>query len=350
MNKDLFFDSQSRELILKGLNLVSNAVMSTMGPKGKNVIIVKSSGSIRITKDGATVANEIELADKAQNTGALLVKEITSRTNDFVGDGTTTATVLLNAIISEGLKAVNVVNSADFKYGIEIATAEALNILENGSKKISTHAEYTQVATIAANGDRRTGFDIADALMSVGSDGIVSIEESKLPHTELEVVEGVQFNKGYASQYFVTNQERMTCELDDIYVLLYDKNLSVSKKLIPVLEVVAQTGKALLIIADSIEGEALATLVLNKLRTGFKILAIKAPGFGDKKKEAMEDIALITGAQIISDEAGTQLEDTTLSMLGSARRVVSSKDVTTIIEGYGPRDIINSRLAYLKSQ
>ncbi|MFP3037558.1 MAG: chaperonin GroEL [Candidatus Hodgkinia cicadicola] len=351
MNKELFFDSRAKEMILSGLNLVSNAVMSTMGPKGKNVVIVKASGSLRITKDGASVANEIELANKPENAAALLVKEITSRTNEFVGDGTTTATVLLNAIISEGLKATAAgINPADLKVGIDMATTEALSLLENGLRKISTHEEYVQVATIAANGDRRTGLDIADALFSVGGDGIVTIEESKLPLTELEIVEGVQFDKGYSSQYFVTNHERMTCELDELYVLLYDRKITLSKQLVPILEAVAQTGKGLLVIADEIEGEALATLVLNKLRSGLKVLGIKAPGFGDKKKQILEDIAIITGAQVVSEDLGSKLENTTLSMLGFARRVVSTKDVTTIIEGYGSKEEINARLAQLKTQ
>ncbi|MGP1905945.1 MAG: chaperonin GroEL [Candidatus Hodgkinia cicadicola] len=351
MIKELSFGSKSRELILTGLNIASAAVSSTMGPKGKNVIISKAGGSLRITKDGATVANEIELADVAQNTGALLIKEITTRTNEFVGDGTTTASVLLHAIITEGLQAVaSGANPSDLKIGIEMATNEALSILENGLKKISTHEEYFRVATIAANGDRRTGYDVADALTSVGGDGIVSIEEAKCHLTELEVVEGVQFDKGYASQYFVTNHEKMTCELENLYVLLYDKCVSSSKQLIQILEAVSQTGKSLLIIADEIEGEALATLVLNKLRSNLKVLAVKTPGFGDKKKQTLEDIALITGAQVISSEAGTSLENATLSMLGSARRVVCSKDVTTIIEGYGSKNIIADRLTYLKGQ
>ncbi|MGP1918270.1 MAG: chaperonin GroEL [Candidatus Hodgkinia cicadicola] len=351
MIKDLFFGSQSRDLILTGLNLASTTVASTMGPKGKNVIIAKTGGLLRITKDGATVASEIELADAMQNTGASLIKEITSRTNEFVGDGTTTAAVLLRAIIDEGFKATaSGANPADLKVGIEMASTEALSILENGLRKISTHEEYVRVATIAANGERRTGYDVADALMNVGGDGIVSIEESKRPLTELEVVEGVQFDKGYASQYFVTNNEKMICELEELYILLYDKSISFSKQLVPVLEAVSQTGKSLLIIADEIEGEALATLVLNKLRSNLKVLAVKIPGFGDKKKQTLEDIALITGAQIISSEVGISLENATLSMLGSARRVVSSKDVTTIIDGYGSKDIINDRLTYLKSQ
>ncbi|MFP3039086.1 MAG: chaperonin GroEL [Candidatus Hodgkinia cicadicola] len=351
MIKELTFASQARESILTGLNIASTAVSSTMGPKGKNVIITKTSGALRITKDGATVANEIELADATQNTGALLIKEITTRTNEFVGDGTTTAAVLLNAIITEGFHAVaSGANPADLKTGIEMAATEALSILENGLRKITTHEEYVRVATIAANGERRTGYDIADALMSVGGDGIVSIEESKLPLTELEVVEGVQFDKGYASQYFVTNNEKMTCELEDLYVLLYDKCISTSKQLVPILEAVAQTGKSLLIIADEIEGEALATLVLNKLRSNLKVLAVKTPGFGDKKRQTLEDIAIITGAQVISSEAGALLENVTLTALGSARRVVSSKDVTTLVEGYGSKDVITDRLTYLKSQ
>ncbi|MGP1919231.1 MAG: chaperonin GroEL [Candidatus Hodgkinia cicadicola] len=351
MIKELSFGAQSREKILAGLNLASEAVSSTMGPKGKNVIVVKTGGSLRITKDGATVANEIELADTFQNTGALLIKEITTRTNEFVGDGTTTAAVLLHAIITEGLQAVaSGANPADLKLGIEMATTEALAILENGSRRISTHEEYVRVATIAANGERRTGYDIADALMSVGGDGIVSIEESKLPLTELEVVEGVQFDKGYASQYFVTNNEKMICEIEDLYVLLYDKTISSSKQLVPILEAVSQTDKSLLIIADEIEGEALATLVLNKLRSNLRVLAVKTPGFGEKRKQTLEDIALITGAQVISSEVGTSLENVTLTALGSARRVVSSKDVTTIIEGYGSKTVINDRLSYLKNQ
>ncbi|MGP1918182.1 MAG: chaperonin GroEL [Candidatus Hodgkinia cicadicola] len=350
-DKTLSFGAQARESILTGLNLVTSAVSSTMGPKGRNVIIVKSPSSLRITKDGATVASEIELQSSSQNVGALLVKEVTSRTNEFAGDGTTTANVLLNAIISEGLKAVSAgANPSSLKAGIEKAAIDASNMLECGLRRISTHEEYVLVATIAANGDRRTGYDVADALTSVGGDGIVSIEESKRSLTELEVVEGVQFDKGYVSHHFVTNNEKMTCELDELFVLLYDRKISSSNQLLPILESVAQSGRSLLIIADEIEGEALATLVLNKLRSNLKVLAVNTPGFGDTKKQILEDIALITGAQVISSEVGASIESATLSTLGCARRVVSSKDVTTIIDGYGSKADINARSSYLKSQ
>ncbi|MFP3039073.1 MAG: chaperonin GroEL [Candidatus Hodgkinia cicadicola] len=350
-SKDLSFGPQAHSLILTGLSLASSAVSSTMGPKGRTVIIVKAPASLRITKDGATVAREVELQSSSQNAGALLVKEVTSRTNEFAGDGTTTATVLLNAIVTEGLKAASAaVNPAALKLGIEMAAVDAANMLESGLRRISTHEEYVRVATIAANGDRRTGYDVADALMSVGGDGIVAIEESKLPLSELEVVEGVQFDKGYVSPHFVTNNEKMLCELEEPFILLYGGSISLSTQLLPILEAVAQSGRSLLVIADDIEGEALATLVLNKLRSNLKVLAVKTPSFGDKRKQVLEDFALITGAQVISLEVGALLENTTLSMLGSARRVVSSNDVTTIIDGRGSKDAINARSAYLKSQ
>ncbi|MFP3018987.1 MAG: chaperonin GroEL [Candidatus Hodgkinia cicadicola] len=350
-DKTLFFGAQARELMLTGLSLTASAVSSTMGPKGRTVVIVKSPSSLRVTKDGATVASEVELQSSSHAAGALLVKEVTSRTNEFAGDGTTTATVLLNAIISEGLKAASAgVNPAALKVGIEKAAIDASNMLESGLRRISTHSEYVRVATIAANGDRRTGYDVADALTNVGGDGIVSIEESNRPLTELEVVEGVQFDKGYASHHFVTNNEKMTCELEELSILLYDGKISSSNQLLPILESIAQSGRSLLIVADDIVGEALATLVLNKLRSNLKVLAVKTPGFGDKKKQTLEDIALITGAQVISSEVGASIENATISMLGCARRVVSSKDVTTIIDGYGAKDAINARSTYLKSQ
>ncbi|MGP1916490.1 MAG: chaperonin GroEL [Candidatus Hodgkinia cicadicola] len=350
-NKHLSFGAQARELILTGLNLATSAVATTMGPKGRNVIIVKSSTGLRITKDGASVAREVELQGSSLATGAYLVKEVTSRTNEFAGDGTTTATVLLHAIIAEGLKAASAgVNPASLKFGIEKAALDAASMLENGLKRISTHEEYVRVATIAANGDRRTGYDVADALTSVGGDGIVSIEQSKCHLTELEVVEGAQFNKGYASHHFVTNDEKLTCELEDVYILLHDRKISSANQLLPILQSVAQSGRSLLIIADEIEGEALTLLVLNKLRSNLKVLAVNTPGFGDKRKHTLEDIALITGAQVITSSAGISLENATLSMLGSARRVTSSKDVTTIIDGHGRKDAINLRLSHLKVQ
>ncbi|MGP1921960.1 MAG: Hsp60 family chaperonin, partial [Candidatus Hodgkinia cicadicola] len=350
-NKDLSFGAQARELILTGLNLATSAVSATLGPKGRNVIIVKFPAGLRITKDGATVAREVELQGSSLAAGAYLVKEVTSRTNEFAGDGTTTATVLLHAIISEGLKAASAgVNPAALKLGIEKAAVDAASMLENGLRRISTHEEYVRVATIAANGDRRTGYDVADALTSVGGDGIVSIEESKCHFTELEVADGVQINKGYVSHQFVTNNEKLTCELEDPYVLLCDRKISSSNQLLPILESVVQSGRSLLIIADEIDGEALTTLVLNKLRSNLKVLAVNAPGFGDKKKYSLEDIALITGAQVLSSSAGISLENATLSMLGSARRVTSSKDVTTIIAGHGCKDAIAVRTAHLKAQ
>ncbi|MGP1917704.1 MAG: Hsp60 family chaperonin, partial [Candidatus Hodgkinia cicadicola] len=350
-NKGLFFGAQARDLILSGLSLATSAVSSTMGPKGRTVVIVNSSNGLRITKDGATVANEVQLQESSHSVGALLVKEVTARTNKFAGDGTTTAAVLLNSIITEGLYAISTgVNPTGLRLGIETAVIAVSNMLENSLRHISTYEEYVRIATIAANGDRRTGYDVADALMSVGGDGIVLIEESKIPLTELEIVEGIQFNGGYVSQHFVTNNEKMTCELEEPFVLLYDKEITTSSQLLPILESVAQSGRSLLIVADEIKGEALATLVLNKLRSNLKVLAVKVPWFGDKKKQLLEDIALITGGQVITSEVGVSLETVTLSMLGCAHRVISSKNVTMLVDGYGSKFAIGARSVYLKAQ
>ncbi|MGP1919497.1 MAG: chaperonin GroEL, partial [Candidatus Hodgkinia cicadicola] len=350
-NKDLLFGAQARDMILSGLSLATSAVSSTMGPKGRTVIIVKSPNGLRITKDGATVANEVQLQESSHSVGALLVKEVTARTNKFAGDGTTTAAVLLNSIITESLHAISAgVNPTGLKFGIETAAIAVSNMLENSSRRISTYEEYVRIATIAANGDRRTGYDVADALMSVGGDGVVLIEESKFPLTELEIVEGIQFNAGYVSQHFVTNNEKMTCELEEPFVLLYDKEITTASQLLPILESIAQSGRSLFIVADEIKGEALATLVLNKLRSNLKVLAVKVPWFGDKKKQLLEDIALITGGQVISSEVGISLESVTLSMLGCAHRVISSKNITMLIDGYGSKYAIDARSVCLKAQ
>ncbi|MGP1917068.1 MAG: Hsp60 family chaperonin [Candidatus Hodgkinia cicadicola] len=350
-NKSLFFGAQARDLILSELSLATSAVSSTMGPKGRTVIIANSANGLRITKDGATVANEVQLQGSSHCVGALLVKEVTARTNKFAGDGTTTAAVLLNSIVTESLHAISTgVNPTGLKFGIETAAIAVSNMLGNSSRRISSYEEYVRVATIAANGDRRTGYDVADALMSVGGDGIVLIEESKCPLTELEIVEGIQFSGGYVSQHFVTNNEKMTCELEEPFVLLYDKEITMASQLLPILESIAQSGRSLFIVADEIKGEALATLVLNKLRSNLKVLAVKVPWFGDKKKQLLEDIALITGGQVITSEVGASLETVTLSMLGCAHRVVSSKNVTTLVDGYGSKYAIGARSVYLKTQ
>ena len=336
--KDVRFSSDARDKMLRGVDILANAVKVTLGPKGRNVVIDKSFGAPRITKDGVTVAKEIELDDKFENMGAQMVREVASKTNDTAGDGTTTATVLAQAIVREGAKSVAAgMNPMDLKRGIDLAVAEAVKDIAKRSKKIKESAEVAQVGTISANGDKSIGEMIAEAMQKVGNEGVITVEEAKSLETELDVVEGMQFDRGYLSPYFITNAEKMIAELEDPYILIHEKKLSILQAMLPVLEAVVQTGKPLLIIAEDIEGEALATLVVNKLRGGLKVAAVKAPGFGDRRKAMLEDIAILTGGQVISEDLGIKLENVTLSMLGSAKRVPIEKENTTIVDGAGKK-------------
>lgn len=349
--KEVKFGSDAREKMLRGVDILADAVKVTLGPKGRNVVIDKSFGAPRITKDGVTVAKEIELADKFENMGAQMVREVASKTNDKAGDGTTTATVLAQAIIREGAKAVAAgMNPMDLKRGIDLAVAEAVKDLNARSKKISTSAEVAQVGTISANGEVEIGQMIADAMQKVGNEGVITVEEAKTAETELEVVEGMQFDRGYLSPYFVTNAEKMVADLDDPYILIHEKKLSNLQALLPVLEAVVQSSRPLLIVAEDVEGEALATLVVNKLRGGLKIAAVKAPGFGDRRKAMLEDIAILTGGQVISEDLGIKLENVTLAMLGHAKRVSISKENTTLVDGAGAKADIEARVAQIKAQ
>jgi len=349
--KEVRFSRDARERMLRGVNILADAVKVTLGPKGRNVVIDKSFGAPRITKDGVSVAKEIELEDKFENMGAQMVREVASKTNDIAGDGTTTATVLAQAIVREGTKAVAAgMNPMDLKRGIDLAVAEVVKDLQAKAKKISTSAEVAQVGTISANGDEQVGADIAEAMQRVGNEGVITVEEAKTAETELEVVEGMQFDRGYLSPYFVTNAEKMVAELEDPFILLHEKKLSNLQAMLPVLEAVVQTGKPLLIIAEDVEGEALATLVVNKLRGGLKIAAVKAPGFGDRRKAMLEDIAILTGGQVISEDLGIKLENVTLDMLGRAKRVTISKENTTIVDGAGSKDEIEGRVGQIKAQ
>ncbi|WP_370675336.1 chaperonin GroEL [Pleomorphomonas sp. PLEO] len=349
--KEVKFGSDAREKMLRGVDILADAVKVTLGPKGRNVVIDKSFGAPRITKDGVTVAKEIELADKFENMGAQMVREVASKTNDKAGDGTTTATVLAQAIIREGAKAVAAgMNPMDLKRGIDLAIAEAVKDLNARSKKISTSAEVAQVGTISANGEVEIGQMIADAMQKVGNEGVITVEEAKTAETELEVVEGMQFDRGYLSPYFVTNAEKMVADLDDPYILIHEKKLSNLQALLPVLEAVVQSSRPLLIVAEDVEGEALATLVVNKLRGGLKIAAVKAPGFGDRRKAMLEDIAILTGGQVISEDLGIKLENVTLAMLGHAKRVSISKENTTLVDGAGAKADIEARVAQIKAQ
>jgi len=349
--KEIKFGRTAREKMLKGVDILADAVKVTLGPKGRNVIIDKSFGAPRITKDGVSVAKEIELDDKFENMGAQMVREVASKTNDIAGDGTTTATVLAQAIVREGNKAVAAgMNPMDLKRGIDLAVAEVVKDLQAKAKKISTSAEVAQVGTISANGDENVGRDIAEAMQRVGNEGVITVEEAKTAETELEVVEGMQFDRGYLSPYFVTNAEKMVAELEDPYILLHEKKLSNLQAMLPVLEAVVQSGRPLLIIAEDVEGEALATLVVNKLRGGLKIAAVKAPGFGDRRKAMLEDIAILTGGQVISEDLGIKLENVTLEMLGRAKRVSISKENTTIVDGAGSKDEIEGRVGQIKAQ
>jgi len=336
--KDVRFGSDARDRMLRGVDILANAVKVTLGPKGRNVVIDKSYGAPRITKDGVTVAKEIELEDKFENMGAQMVREVASKTNDTAGDGTTTATVLAQAIVKEGVKYVTSgMNPMDLKRGIDLAVAAAVKDIKDRSKKIKDSAEVAQVGTISSNGDVSIGEMIAKAMQKVGNEGVITVEESKSAETELDVVEGMQFDRGYLSPYFVTNSEKMIAELDDAYILIHEKKLSSLQAMLPVLEAVVQTGKPLVIIAEDVEGEALATLVVNKLRGGLKVAAVKAPGFGDRRKAMLEDIAILTGGTMIAEDLGIKLESVTLAMLGRAKRVRIDKENTTIIDGVGKK-------------
>jgi chaperonin GroEL len=349
--KDVRFSGDARDRMLRGAEILADAVRVTLGPKGRNVVLAKSYGAPRITKDGVTVAKEIELADKFENMGAQMVKEVASRTSDLAGDGTTTATVLAQAIVREGAKAVAAgMNPMDLKRGIDMAAEAAVEDIKKRSKKVSTNAEIAQVATISANDDREIGDMLAKAMQKVGNEGVITIEEATSLETELDVVEGMQFDRGYLSPYFVTNAEKMICELDGPYILLFEKKLSGLQVMLPLLEAVVQSGKPLLIIAEEIEGEALATLVVNKLRGGLKVAAVKAPGFGDRRKAMLEDLAVVSGGQVISDDLGIKLENVTLDMLGTAKKVRVDKDNTTIVDGAGKKKAIEARVAQIKAQ
>ena len=349
--KEVRFSSDARDRMLRGVDILANAVKVTLGPKGRNVIIEKSYGAPRTTKDGVTVAKEIELEDKFENMGAQMVREVAQKTNDMAGDGTTTATVLAHAILREGMKSVAAgMNPMDLKRGIEKAVAQVVEEIQKRSKKVKDTAEIAQVGTVAANGEKAIGDMIAKAMQKVGNEGVITVEEAKSLDSELEVVEGMQFDRGYLSPYFITNADKMTVELEEPYVLIHEKKLASLQPLLPVLEAIVQTGKPLLIIAEEVEGEALATLVVNKLRGGLKVAAVKAPGFGDRRKAMLEDIAVLTSGQTISEDLGIKLENVTLQMLGKAKRVSITKDNTTIIDGSGKKKDIEARVSQIKAQ
>ena len=349
--KDVRFSSDARDRMLRGVDILNNAVKVTLGPKGRNVILDKSYGAPRITKDGVTVAKEIELEDKFENMGAQMVREVASKTSDNAGDGTTTATVLTASIMKEGLKLVAAgMNPMDLKRGIDLAAAAVVKDIERRAKKVQSSEEISQVGTISANGDKTVGKMIADAMKKVGNEGVITVEEAKTAVTELDVVEGMQFDRGYLSPYFVTNAEKMIAELEDPYILIHEKKLSSLQPMLPILEAVVQAGKPLLIVAEDIEGEALATLVVNKLRGGLKVAAVKAPGFGDRRKAMLEDIAVLTAGAMIAEDLGIKLENVTLQMLGTAKRVRIEKENTTIIDGAGKKQDIEGRIAQIKAQ
>ncbi len=349
--KEVRFHADARDRMLRGIDILANAVKVTLGPKGRNVVLDKSFGAPRISKDGVTVAKEIELADKFENMGAQMVREVASKTSDQAGDGTTTATVLAQAIVREGSKAVAAgMNPMDLKRGIDRAVEAVVKDIEKRSKKVSTNDEIAQVGTISANDDREIGRMIAEAMQKVGNEGVITVEEAKSLETELDVVEGMQFDRGYISPYFVTNAEKMVAELDEPSILLHEKKLSSLQALLPLLEAVVQSGKPLLIVSEDVEGEALATLVVNKLRGGLKVTAVKAPGFGDRRKAMLEDIAVLTGGQVISEDLGIKLENVTLDMLGKAKRVRIEKENTTIIDGAGAKEDIQGRIAQIRQQ
>ena len=349
--KDVKFNTDARNRMLRGVNILADAVKVTLGPKGRNVVLDKSFGAPRITKDGVTVAKEIELEDKFENMGAQMVKEVASRTNDEAGDGTTTATVLAQAIVREGMKAVAAgMNPMDLKRGIDLATAKVVEGIRAAARDVTDSAEVAQVGTISANGEAEIGRQIADAMQKVGNEGVITVEENKGLETETTVVEGMQFDRGYLSPYFVTNADKMVAELEDCMILLHEKKLSSLQAMVPLLESVIQSQKPLLIIAEDVEGEALATLVVNKLRGGLKIAAVKAPGFGDRRKAMLQDIAILTGGQVISEDLGMKLENVTMDMLGSAKKISISKDETTIVDGAGEKAEIEARVSQIRGQ
>jgi chaperonin GroEL len=349
--KDVKFSVDARDKMLRGVDILANAVKVTLGPKGRNVVLDKSFGAPRVTKDGVTVAKEIELEDKFENMGAQMVREVASKTSDLAGDGTTTATVLAQAIVKEGAKAVAAgMNPMDLKRGVDLAVEAIVKDLQANSKKVTSNDEIAQVGTISANGDAEIGRFLAEAMKKVGNEGVITVEEAKSLETELDVVEGMQFDRGYISPYFVTNADKMRVEMDDAYILINEKKLSGLQELLPLLEAVVQTGKPLVIIAEDVEGEALATLVVNKLRGGLKVAAVKAPGFGDRRKAMLQDIAVLTGGQAISEDLGIKLENVTLAMLGRAKKVMIEKENTTIVNGAGKKADIEARIAQIKAQ
>ena len=349
--KEVKFSVDARDRMLRGVDILTNAVRVTLGPKGRNVVLDKSFGAPRITKDGVTVAKEIELEDKFENMGAQMVREVASKSSDFAGDGTTTATVLAQAIVKEGSKAVAAgMNPMDFKRGIDLAVEAVVADLQKNTKKVTSNQEIAQVGTISANGDAEIGQFLADAMKKVGNEGVITVEEAKSLETELEVVEGMQFDRGYISPYFITNADKMRVEMDDPYLLIYEKKLSGLQELLPLLEAVVQTSKLLVIIAEDVEGEALATLVVNKLRGGLKVAAVKAPGFGDRRKAMLEDIAILTGAQAVSEDLGIKLDKVTVSMLGRAKKVMIEKENTTIVSGAGKKSDIEARIKQIRAQ
>lgn len=351
MAKEVKFGSDARERMLRGVDVLANAVKVTLGPKGRNVVLDKSFGAPRTTKDGVTVAKEIELEDKFENMGAQMVREVASKTNDVAGDGTTTATVLAQSIVREGAKAVAAgMNPMDLRRGVEMAVAASISDLGKRSKKVKTNEEVSQVGTISANGEVAIGEMIAEAMQRVGNEGVITVEEAKSLDSELDVVEGMQFDRGYLSPYFITNADKMIAELDDPYILLHEKKLSNLQAMLPILEAVVQAGRPLLIIAEDVEGEALATLVVNKLRGGLKIAAVKAPGFGDRRKAMLEDISILTGGQVISEDLGIKLENVSLDMLGTAKRVRITKDDTTVVDGAGKKSDIQGRVSQIRQQ
>ncbi|WP_444452211.1 chaperonin GroEL [Rhodobacter capsulatus] len=349
--KEVKFSTDARDRMLRGVNILADAVKVTLGPKGRNVVIEKSFGAPRITKDGVSVAKEIELADKFENMGAQMVKEVASRTNDEAGDGTTTATVLAQAIVREGMKAVAAgMNPMDLKRGVDMATATVVEAIKAAARPVKDSDEVAQVGTISANGEAQIGRFIADAMQKVGNEGVITVEENKGMDTEVEVVEGMQFDRGYLSPYFVTNPDKMIADLEDAYILLHEKKLSSLQPMVPLLEAVIQSTRPLIIVAEDVEGEALATLVVNKLRGGLKIAAVKAPGFGDRRKAMLQDLAILTGGQVISDDLGMKLENVTLDMLGRAKKVTISKENTTIVDGHGDKAEINARVSQIRTQ
>ena len=351
MAKEVKFSTDARERMLRGVEILADAVRVTLGPKGRNVILDKSFGAPRITKDGVSVAKEIELSDKFENMGAQMVREVASKTSDIAGDGTTTATVLAHAIVKEGVKAVAAgMNPMDLKRGIDMAVQAVIEDVKKRSRSVATNEEIAQVGTISANGEREVGEMIARAMEKVGNEGVITVEEAKSLETELDVVEGMQFDRGYLSPYFITNAEKMVCEMENPYILLYEKKLTGLQPLLPVLEAVVQSGRPLLIVSEDVEGEALATLVVNKLRGGLKVAAVKAPGFGDRRKAMLEDIATITGGQLVSEDLGIKLENVSITTLGSAKKVVITKDNTTIINGAGVKAEIEARCNQLRAQ